>query len=53
MDLGLRDYNGHDKNRIDRFDSIQGVNGFGEKDVDKMLLVFCDERELCVVNTWF
>ena len=33
---------------------VHGGNGIGERNVQgKMLLGFCDEKELCVANTWF
>ena len=33
---------------------MHGKNGTGKKNVKgKMLLEFCDEKELCVANTWF
>ena len=27
-------------------------NGFGKKNVGKILLYFCNEKALCVTNTW-
>ena len=33
---------------------MHGGNGIGDRTVEgKMLLEFCDEKELCVANTWF
>ena len=35
-------------------EDVPGGNGIGDRNVEgKMLLEFCDEKELCVVNTWF
>ena len=54
MVLDLGSFNGHDENRIDRFEGIHGRNSFGKRNVEgEMLLEFCNEKELCVANTWF
>ena len=40
--------------RIDGFKGVRGGYGIGNKNVEgKRLLEFCDEKELCVANTWF
>ena len=45
--LGMGDFNGHVGKRIEGYEGV-------ERDVEgKMLLEFCDEKELCVANTWF
>ena len=52
--LGLGDFNGHVGKRTDSFEGVRGGYGIGERNVEgKMLLEFCDEKELCVANTWF
>ena len=49
MALGVRNINGHAGKRIDGFEGVNGGNGFGKRNVErKMLLEFCDEKELCV-----
>ena len=49
--LGMRDFNGHVGRRIDSF---KGGYGIGKRNVEgRRLLEFCDEKELCVANTWF
>ena len=52
--LGMRDFNGHVGIRIDGFEGVHGGYGIGKKNVEgKRLLEFCDEKQLCVANTWF
>ena len=52
--LGMGDFNGHVGKRIEGYEGVHGGNGIGERNVEgKMLLEFCDEKELCVANTWF
>jgi len=54
MVLGLRDFNGHVGKHIDGFENVHGGNGIGERNAKgRMLPEFCDEKELCVVNTWY
>ena len=54
MVIGLGDFNGHVGKRIDGFEGIHGGNGIGTRNIDgRRLLEFCDEKELCVANTWF
>ena len=46
MVFGLGNFNGHE--------GFDGKNGIGKRNAEgRMLLEFCDERELCVANTWF
>ena len=36
------------------FKGVHGGNGIGKRNAEgRRLLEFCDERELCVANTWF
>ena len=52
--LGMGDFNGHVGKRIEGYEDVHGGNGIGERNVEgKMLLEFCDEKELYVANTWF
>ena len=52
--LGMGDFNGHVGKRIEGYEDVHGGYGIGERNVEeKMLLEFCDEKELCVANTWF
>ena len=50
----MGDFNGHVGKRIEGYEGVHGGNGIGKRSVErKMLLEFCDEKELCIVNTWF
>ena len=50
--LGLGDFNRHVGRQIDGFEGVHGGYGIGKRNVEeKRLLEFCDEKELCVVNT--
>ena len=52
--LGLRDFNGHVGKEIEVFKGVHGGYGIGEQNAGgRMLLEFCEEKELCVTNTWF
>ena len=36
------------------FEGVHGANGVGKRNAEgRRLLEFCDERKLCVANTWF
>ena len=36
------------------FEGVHGRNGVGKRNTEgRRLLEFCDERELCVANSWF
>ena len=36
------------------FHGVQGGNGIRKRNVQgRRLLEFCDEKELCIANTWF
>ena len=49
----LGDINGHVGKCIDGFNCVQVRYGLGQKNFDgRMLLEFCLEIELCVLNTW-
>ena len=52
--LGMGVFDGHAGKRIKGYEDVHRGNGIGERNVEgKMLLEFCDEKELCVANTWF
>ena len=52
--LGMGDFNGHVWKQSEGYGNVHEGNGIGERNVEgKMLLEFCDEKELCVANTWF
>ena len=52
--LGIGDFHGHVWKQSEGYEDVHGGNGIGERNVEgKMLLEFCDEKELCVANTWF
>ena len=51
--LGLGDFNGQVGRRIDGFEGVHGGYGIGKRNVEGRRLEFCDEKELCVANTWF
>ena len=52
--FGLGDFNGRVGEEIEGFEGVHGGNGIGQKNAEgRMLHEFCDERELCVANTWF
>ena len=54
MVFGLGDFNGHIGEEIEGFEGFYGGNGKGKRNAEgRMLLEFCDEKELCVANTWF
>ena len=53
MILELEDFNGHVGKYIN-FEGMHGKNGFEIRSMEgKMLLEFCDKKELCVANIWF
>ena len=52
--LCLGDFNGHVGKWIDGFEGVHGGNGIGERNLEgRRLLEFCDEKDLCVANTFF
>ena len=52
--LGLGDFNGHVRKCAEGFEGIHGGYGIGKRNAEgRMLLDFCDQKELCVTNTWF
>ena len=52
--LGLGDFNGHVGKSPEGFEGVHGGNGIGERNVEgRMLLEFCDRKDLCVGNTFF
>ena len=54
MVLGLGDFNGHVGKYADGFEGIHGGYGIGKRNSEgRMLLDFCDQKALCVANTWY
>ena len=52
--LGMGNFNGHVGRQIDGFEGMHGGYGIGKRNVEgRRLLEFCNEKELCVENTWF
>jgi len=52
--IGLGDFNGHIGKEADGFEGVHGGNGIGKRNMEgKRLLEFCEEKELCVMNTWY
>ena len=51
--VSLGDFNGHVGKCAEGFEGVHGGNGVGKRNAEGRLLEFCDERELCVANTWF
>ena len=50
----LGDFNGHVGKCAEGFEGAHAGDGIGKRNVEgRRLLEFCDERELCVANTWF
>ena len=50
--LDWGDFNGQVGEEIEGFEGVHRGNGIGTRNAEgKMLLEFCDERELCVANT--
>ena len=50
--LGLGDFNGHVGKRAKGFEGIHGGYGIGKRNAERRLLLnFCDQKELCVANT--
>ena len=54
MTLGIGDFNGHVGKKVDRFEGVHGRNEIAEQNwEDRMLLEFCNQKDLCVTNKWF
>ena len=46
--------NRHVEKYINGFESAHDGSGFGIRNIEgRMLLEICDEKDLCVANTWF
>ena len=53
-ELVLGDFNGHVGKCAEGFEGIRGEYGIGKRNAEgRMLLDFCDQKELCVANTWY
>ena len=52
--LGMGDFSAHVGRRINGFEGVHGGYEIGKRNVEeRRLLEFCDEKEMCVENTWF
>ena len=52
--LGLGDFNGHVGKCAEGFEGIHGGYGIGKRNAEgRMLLDFCDQKELWAANTWY
>ena len=52
--LALGDFNRHVGKGAEGFEGIQEGYRIGKRNTEgRMLLDFCDQRELCVANTWY
>ena len=52
--LAMGDFNGHVGKQIEGYEGVHRGNGIRERNLKrKMLLEFCDEKELCVANKYF
>ena len=52
--VGLGDSKGHVGKCAEGFEGIHGGYGMGKRNAEgRMLLDFCDQKELCVANSWF
>ena len=52
--FGPRDFNGHVGEEIEGFEGVHVGNGICKTNAEgRMLLEFCDEKEMCVANAWF
>ena len=51
--LGMGDFNGNVGKRYEGYEGVHEGNGIGERNVEGKMLEFCDEKDLCVANTWF
>ena len=52
--LGLGDFNGQVGKCAKGFEGIHEGYGIGKRNAEgRMLLGFCDQKELCVANTWY
>ena len=50
----LGDCNGHVGKCAEGFEGIHGGYGVGKRNAEgRLLLDFCDQKKLCVANTWF
>ena len=52
--ISLGGFNGHVGKYAEVFEGVHGGDGIGKRNAEgRKLLEFCDDRELCVANTWF
>ena len=51
--VSLEDFNENVGKCVEGFEGVHGENGVGKRIAKGRLLEFCDEKALCVANTWF
>ena len=51
--VSLGDFIGHVWKCTEGFEGVHGWNGIGKRNAERRLLEFCDEKNLCMANTWF
>ena len=52
--LGIGDFNKHVRRQIDGFEGMHGEYEIHKRNVEgRRPLELCDEKELCMANTWF
>jgi len=53
MVFGQGDFIRHTRKQVEGFEVVHRGNGIGKRNTEgRMLFEFCDERELCIANTW-
>ena len=53
LTIGMGGHKGHDFRNINGFQRVHGGFGIGEDNQEgRMLLEFCDEKHICIANTW-
>ena len=54
IDFAIEDFNGHVGRKVDGFEGVYRGNEIVEQNLkSRMLLEFCNQKDLYVVNTWF
>ena len=53
LTLGIGDFNSRVGKKVNGFEDVYGGNRIMEQNLKgRMLLEFCDQKDLCVANTW-
>ena len=54
LTLGIGDFNNDVGKKVDGFEDVHGGNRIEKQNLEgEMLLEICDQKDLCVANTWF